>query len=198
MKYLKKFEMFDVKVADMKHTPSSRKQLGLDKNDEEAFQNYLTNKDEESEVCTKCDCIPCQCTGEEYDEDLKEGLEENFTDWRVNSYLKIAREKYNNMTSDEVIDKIENGPESMRFKNEEEKNLFKEKWNAEKKEGTFAYYNAMSPEELRSLQKTFKHDFDNPAQHDPKFVAYLKACELKKVFVGKDHTPRNLKQNKIY
>ena len=146
MKYLKKYEMFDVKVIDMKHTPSSRKQLGLDKNDEEAFQNYLTNKDdEESNVCTKCDCIPCQCTGEEpdQDEDLKEGLE-NF------------------------------------------------------KEGTFAYYNAMSPEELKSLQKTFKHDFDNPAQHDPKFVAYLKACELKKVFTGKDQTPKNLKQNKIY
>ena len=56
----------------------------------------------------------------------------------------------------------------------------------------------MTPEELRDLQKTFKHDFENPAQHDPKFVAYLKACELKKVFVGKDHTPRNRKQNKIY
>lgn len=138
MKYLKRFDeafgqegMFDWKVGDMKHTPSSRRQMGLD-----------TQKDE---VCTECDCIPCQCTGEELDqdEDLKEGLE-NF------------------------------------------------------KEGTFAYYNAMSPEDLKSLQKTFKHDFDNPAQHDPKFVAYLKACELKKVFVGKDQTPRNLKQNKIY
>lgn len=196
MKYLKKFnEMLD----PMGNWNPSQ----LDsKDDEYDGVSSIYDEDDEivvdDEVCPKCDCIPCQCTGEEYDEDLKEGLEENFTDWRVNSYLKIAREKYNNMTSDEVIDKIENGPESMRFKNEEEKNLFKEKWNAEKKEGTFAYYNAMSPEELRSLQKTFKHDFDNPAQHDPKFVAYLKACELKKVFVGKDHTPRNLKQNKIY
>ena len=102
------------------------------------------------------------------------------------------------MTSDEIISKIDNGPESMRFKNEEEKELFKEKWDNEKKEGTFAYSNSMTPEELRDLQKTFKHDFDNPAQHDPKFVAYLKACELKKVFAGKDHTPRNLKQSKIY
>ncbi len=86
----------------------------------------------------------------------------------------------------------------MRFKNDTEKKLFKKKWDIEKKEGTFAYYNSMTPEELRGLQKTFKHDFENPAQHDPKFVAYKKACELKKVFVGKDHTPRNFKQNKIY
>ena len=204
MKYLKRFDeafgqngMFDWKVADMKHTPSSRAQFGLDK-----------QEDELDEVCPNCDCIPCQCTGDECEEcgcfpcecneDIKEGLEENFTDWRINSYLKIARQKYSGMTSDEIISKIDNGPESMRFKNEEEKELFKEKWDNEKKEGTFAYYNSMTPEELRDLQKTFKHDFDNPAQHDPKFVAYLKACELKKVFAGKDHTPRNLKQSKIY
>ena len=56
----------------------------------------------------------------------------------------------------------------------------------------------MTKEELKSLQKTFKHDFENPAQHDPKFVAYLKACELKKVFKDKDQTPRNLKSNKMY
>ena len=203
MKYLKKFnEMLDP-MGSWNPSQLNDKHEECEECDSYPCQcnEYLRKAfelDDDEEVCPKCDCIPCQCTGEEYDEDLKEGLEENFTDWRVNSYLKIAREKYNNMTSDEVIDKIENGPESMRFKNEEEKNLFKEKWNAEKKEGTFAYYNAMSPEELRSLQKTFKHDFDNPAQHDPKFVAYLKACELKKVFVGKDHTPRNLKQNKIY
>lgn len=217
MKYLKRFDeafgqngMFDWKVADMKHTPSSRAQLGLDQEDE--FGDRRTNSgsfinpegeeyfDDEDEVCPNCDCIPCQCTGEEYDEDedLKEGLEENFTDWRINSYLKIAREKYNDMTSEEIINKIDNGPESMRFKNEEEKELFKQKWDNEKKEGTFAYYNAMTDNELRSLEKTFKHDFENPAQHDPKFVAYMKACELKKVFAGKDHTPKNLKQNKIY
>jgi hypothetical protein len=148
-----------------------------------------------SSYCPECDCIPCQCTGEEYDEDLREGLEENFTDWRINSYLKIARDKYNGMTSEEIIDKIDNGPETMRFRNEEEKELFKEKWDNEKKEGAFSYYNSMTPEELRSLADTFKHDFDNPAQHDPKFVAYLKACELKKVFADKkEHIP-NVKDN---
>ena len=53
----------------------------------------------------------------------------------------------------------------------------------------------MTKDELKSLEKSFKHDFENPAQHDPKFVAYLKACELKKVFADKkEHIP-NLKDN---
>lgn len=188
MKYLKKFnEMLD--------PMGSWNPIQLD-----YTVDVEKSSDDTDDFCTSCDCIPCQCTGEVYDEDegLKEGLEENFTDWRINSYLKISREKYNDMTSEEIINKIDNGPESMRFRNEEEKELFKQKWDNEKKEGTFSYYNSMTPEELRDLQKTFKHDFENPAQHDPKFVAYLKACELKKVFFGKDHTPRNRKQNKIY
>ena len=197
MRYLKKFnEMLD----PMGNWNPSQ----LDSKDDE-YDGVPSRYDEDGEIiddtddfCPNCDCIPCQCTGEEYDEDLKEGLEENFTDWRINSYLKIARQKYNGMTSEEIISKIDNGPESMRFKNEGEKELFKKKWDIEKKEGTFAYYNAMTKEELKSLQKTFKHDFENPAQHDPKFVAYLKACELKKVFKDKDQTPRNLKSNKMY
>ena len=148
MKYLKRFDeafgqngMFDWKVADMKHTPSSRAQFGLDK-----------QEDELDEVCPNCDCIPCQCTGDECEECGCFPCECN----------------------DDI------------------------KENTQHKEGTFAYYNAMTKEELKSLQKTFKHDFENPAQHDPKFVAYLKACELKKVFKDKDQTPRNLKSNKMY
>jgi hypothetical protein len=210
MKYLKMFEMFDsmnTKVADMHHTPSSRKQFGLDKNDEEGFKNYV-----ESQACTKCDCIPCQCTGEECEqcgcfpcecnEDIKEGLDDNlentFSDWRINSYLKIARDKYNTLTSNEIITKINNGPRDMRFKNVEEEQLFKDKWDNEKKEGTFAYYDNMSAEQLRSLESTFKHDFDNPQHHNPKYVAYKKACQAKQVFMGKDQTPTNFKQNKVF
>ena len=152
MKYLKEFEafgqngMFDWKVADMKHTPSSRAQFGLDQDDE--FEYF----DDEDEVCPNCDCIPCQCTGDECEECGCFPCECN----------------------DDI------------------------KENTQHKEGTFVYYNAMTKEELKSLQKTFKHDFENPAQHDPKFVAYLKACELKKVFKDKDQTPRNLKSNKMY
>jgi hypothetical protein len=50
MKYLKKFNenfgqkgMFDWKTADMRHTPSSRKQLGLD--------------DKKDGVCKECECL---------------------------------------------------------------------------------------------------------------------------------------------
>lgn len=151
MKYLKKFnEMLDPMGS---WNPSQ-----LD-NKEDDYDGVPSRYDEDgeiieddSDVCPKCDCIPCQCTGEECKEcgcfpcECNEDIKEN----------KVH------------------------------------------KEGTFAYYNAMTPEKLRSLEKSFKHDFENPAQHDPKFVAYLKACELKKVFSGKDHTPRNLKKNKLY
>ena len=46
MKYLKKFneEMFNVKVKDMHHTPSSLKQLGLDKETEQ-YTNIGTDED---------------------------------------------------------------------------------------------------------------------------------------------------------
>jgi len=129
-----------------------RKAFELDDNDEDDEEydyrvkgirpDYMAEEDEEygvpSNYCPECDCIPCQCTGEEYDEDLRE---------------------------------------------------------SQHKEGTFAYYNAMTKDELKSLEKSFKHDFENPAQHYPKFVAYLKASELKKVFAyKKEHIP-NLKDN---
>ena len=39
-----------------------------------------------------------------------------------------------------------------------------------------------SKEELIEYQKNFQHSFENPAEHDPKFVAWKKACEVKKCF----------------
>lgn len=96
MKYLKRFNeafgqdgMFDWKVADMKHTPSSRAQLGLDKD----------SNDKENQ------------------------------------------------------------------------------------KGTFKYFMALSNDELKDYQKNFtNHGFENPAEHNPEYVAWKTACEIKKVF----------------
>lgn len=51
----------------------------------------------------------------------------------------------------------------------------------EEREGTFDYFMTKSKEELIEYQKNFQHSFENPA-HDPKFVAWKKACEVKKCF----------------
>lgn len=50
------------------------------------------------------------------------------------------------------------------------------------KEGTFNYFMNKSKEELLDYQKNFKHSFENPAEHDPKYVAWKKACQIKKCF----------------
>ena len=56
----------------------------------------------------------------------------------------------------------------------------------EEREGTFDYFMTKSKEELLDYQKNFQHSFDNPAEHDPKFVAWKKACELKGCFPTDD------------
>jgi hypothetical protein len=50
------------------------------------------------------------------------------------------------------------------------------------KEGTFYFFNKMLKEELIDYQKNFKHSFENPAEHDPKYVAWKKVCQLKNCF----------------
>jgi hypothetical protein len=50
------------------------------------------------------------------------------------------------------------------------------------KEGTFNYFMNKSKEELLDYQKNFKHSFENPVEHDPKYVAWKKACQIKKCF----------------
>ena len=50
------------------------------------------------------------------------------------------------------------------------------------KEGTFAFFNKMTKEELLDYQKNFQHSFENPAEHDPEYVAWKTACELKGCF----------------
>jgi hypothetical protein len=202
MKYLKGFNeafgrngMFDWKVADMKHTPSSIKQLGLDKKDE---------------VCKECDCRPCQCEVEECDqcncspcncnEDImKEGIHNKFREERVNSYLKIARTRYKGKTADEIIDIIDRGNPELRFVNDEERELFKQEWEKENKKGTFSYFMSLSNDELKDYQKNFSHHgFENPAEHNPDFVAWKKACQIKKVFIEPKEDIRDVKSNKIY
>jgi hypothetical protein len=150
MRYLKKFnEMLDPMGSWNPSQLYNDEEFGDRRTKSGSFINpegeeYFDDEDDEeydgvpSNYCPECDCIPCQCTGEEYDEDLRE---------------------------------------------------------SQHKEGTFAYYNAMTKDELKSLEKSFKHDFENPAQHDPKFVAYLKACELKKVFVEEKKHTTTLKDN---
>lgn len=48
---------------------------------------------------------------------------------RVDYYIKIAKIKYSDKSAVEIIDIIENGNENLRFNSEEEKELFKSKWN---------------------------------------------------------------------
>ena len=55
---------------------------------------------------------------------FNESLMEDRVDW----YIKIAKIKYADKTADEIIDIIENGNESLKFNSEEEKELFKSKW----------------------------------------------------------------------
>ena len=50
------------------------------------------------------------------------------------------------------------------------------------KEGTFAFFNKMTKEELLDYQDNFDHSFENPAEHDPEYVAWKKACDLKRCF----------------
>lgn len=190
MKYLKRFNeafgqngMFDWKVADMKHTPSSRAQLGLDKD---------SDKDSD-EFCQSCDCIPCQCNTDECKEcncnpceceGMNEGLDDHFREVRVNSYLKIARDKYKGKSADEIIDIIDKGNPDLRFMNDQERELFRQEWDKENQKGTFKYFMTLSNDELKDYQKNFTHHgFENPAEHNPEYVAWKKACEIKKVFV---------------
>jgi hypothetical protein len=62
------------------------------------------------------------------------------------------------------------------FKKSEEREERKEK------EGTFDYFMTKSREELLDYQKNFQHSFENPAEHDPKYVAWKKACAFKGCF----------------
>ena len=155
--------------------------------------SQLNGKHEE---CEECDSYPCQCN--EY---LRKAFEDDPDDEEP---IKGVNYQVKNEPPDEVCPNCDCIPCQCTGDECEECGCFPcecnddIKENTQHKEGTFAYYNAMTKEELKSLQKTFKHDFENPAQHDPKFVAYLKACELKKVFKDKDQTPRNLKSNKMY
>ena len=62
----------------------------------------------------------------------------------------------------------------------------------EEREGTFDYFMTKSKEDLIEYQKNFNHSFDNPAEHDPKFVAWKKACEVKKCF-PKENPEKNFR-----
>jgi hypothetical protein len=132
MRYLKKFnEMLDPMGSwnpnqlDDKHEDEEPiKGVNYQVKNDPTYRYGRSFEDDPDEVCTGCDCIPCQCTDEEYDEDLRE----------------------------------------------------------DNNRGTFGYFNTMTKEELLDYQKNFEHDFENPAEHDPEYVAWKKACEIKGCF----------------
>ncbi len=68
--------------------------------------------------------------------------------------------------------------------------------NREEREGTFDYFMTKSKEELLDYQKNFQHSFENPAEHDPNFVAWKKACEIKKCF-DKESFPHTRKESEF-
>jgi len=68
--------------------------------------------------------------------------------------------------------------------------------NREEREGTFDYFMSKSKEELLDYQKNFQHSFENPAEHDPKYVAWKKACEVKKCF-DKESYPHTRKESEF-
>lgn len=68
--------------------------------------------------------------------------------------------------------------------------------NREEREGTFDYFMSKSKEELLDYQKNFQHSFENPAEHDPKYVAWKKACEIKKCF-DKESFPHTRKESEF-
>lgn len=66
----------------------------------------------------------------------------------------------------------------------------------EEREGTFDYFMSKSKEELLDYKKNFQHSFENPAEHDPKYVAWKKACEVKKCF-DKESYPHTRKESEF-
>ena len=192
MKYLKRFDEV-LKINEFFFLPN---QNAPKENDFES---------EEDEFCQNCDCIPCQCNTDECKEcncnpceceGMNEGLDDHFREMRVNSYLRIARDKYKGKSADEIIDIINKGNPGLRFMDDQEKELFRQEWDKENKKGTFKYFIALSNDELKDYQKNFTHHgFDNPAEHNPEYVAWKKACEIKKVFVEKKKYKREIKDN---
>jgi|688.fasta_scaffold1034022_1 hypothetical protein len=66
----------------------------------------------------------------------------------------------------------------------------------EEREGTFDYFMTKSKEELIDYKKNFQHSFENPAEHDPKFVSWKKACEIKGCF-DKESFSRSRKESEF-
>lgn len=129
-------------------------------------------------------------------EGMNEGLDDHFREVRVNSYLKIARDKYKGKSADEIIDIIDKGNPGLRFMDDQEKELFRQEWDKENQKGTFKYFMVLSNDELKDYQKNFTHhSFENPAEHNPEYVAWKKACEIKKVFAEKKEDKREPKEN---
>ena len=57
---------------------------------------------------------------------------------------------------------------------------------------------ALSNDELKDYQKNFTHHgFDNPAEHNPEYVAWKKACEIKKVFAEKKKIKEKLTSKQL-
>lgn len=60
---------------------------------------------------------------------FNEGWKKSIMLDRVENYVKYAKIKYPNLTSDEIIEIIDNKGNELAFTSNKEKNLFKAKWD---------------------------------------------------------------------
>jgi hypothetical protein len=188
MRHLKKFESFTIKTSNSKKQHQDCKECECLIVNGKKVKNFTKNGDSSFNVEFEDNTKKIiYISHDEWDklnnskinEDLD--LAKHFREIRVNSYLKIAREKYKDKTADEIIDINNHGNPSLRFNDDEERELFKQEWEKENKKGTFNYFMSLSNDELKNYQKKFSHSFENPAEHNPEFVAWKKACQIKKV-----------------
>lgn len=108
--------------------------------------------------------VKAEIKDNELDKDLQEGEIEKLQDKLITKYSK------------------ELGFNLSDFYATDGKKISKLLENREEREGTFDYFMTKTKDELIEYQKNFNHSFENPAEHDPKFVAWKKACEVKKCF----------------
>ncbi len=145
---------------------------------------YLKRFNESKEEMTDKDRIvvakkvKAEIKGNKDYKDLLAGQKEKFQDKLITKYCK------------------ELGFKLTDFYAKDGKKISKLLESREEREGTFDYFMTKSKEELLDYQKNFQHSFENPAEHDPKFVAWKKACEVKKCF-DKESYPHTRKESEF-
>ena len=183
MKHLKRFDeafgqngMFDWEVADMKHTPSPRSNKSLNE------VEMILSKDQDFEDVKRL-----------LRTDKKANIL-NFTHWSSGQPLGSNRGHLITMFFSNTIEEVANFIQRNDIKianksyfglHESLAQLGLNKYSDDKEnqKGTFKYFMSLSNDELKDYQKNFTHHgFENPAEHNPEYVAWKTACEIKKVF----------------